>query len=115
MVDKDFIAIEYAQKNARANHANNCSIYLSNGMSHVPRTAAFDIIASNLPAKASNELYEIIFSDALSRLTQGGTLYVVTIAGLHEYIKRTFNRVFGNYRKVRHNARYTVAAASVRP
>jgi len=115
MVDKDFVAIEYAQKNAECNHANNCRIYLSNGMSHVPPSTSFDIIVSNLPAKVSNEFYEIIFSDALQRLSRDGMLYVVTISGLREYIKRTFIRIFGNYRKVRQSARYAVAVANMKP
>ena len=50
MVDKDFVAVEYAKKNAEANGVKNCKVYLSNGFSKVP-DMKFDLIVSNLPAK----------------------------------------------------------------
>ena len=111
MVDKDFVAIEYAKKNAHSNGIKNCTTYLSNGFDQVPPHIQFDLIASNLPAKVSNEFYEIIFHDARARLKPGGRFYVVIISGLREYIKRSFMRVFGNYAKVKQGKTYTVAFA----
>ena len=113
LVDKDFAAIDYAKKNARANDICNCEIYLSNGFSHVPSDTLFDLVVSNLPAKVNNELYEIIFSDAKTHLTHSGRIYVVTISGIREYVKRSFMRIFGNYEKVKQGKTYTVACAVV--
>jgi len=110
MVDKDFVAVEYARKNAAVNGVDNGQIYLSNGFSHVP-DLHFDNILSNLPAKVGNELLSIIMHDARARLKPGGRFYVVTISGLKEYVKRTFREIFGNYKKVKQGKSYTVALA----
>ena len=111
MIDKDFVAVEYAQKNAQINGLANCEIYLSNGLSTVPKGLKFDRIASNLPAKLRNEHLSIILHDAREHLLTGGTLYVVTIAGLKNYVKRTFREIFGNYKKIKQRGTYLVSMA----
>ena len=110
MVDKDFVAVKYAQMNAEQNNLPNAGAFLSNGFDQVV-TEQFGLIVSNLPAKVSGELYEIWLHDAKKRLAPGGRLVVVTISGLREYIKRQFNEVFGNYEKLAQGKTYTVAAA----
>jgi 16S rRNA (guanine1207-N2)-methyltransferase len=111
MVDKDFVAVKYAQMNSEQNNLPNAGAYLSNGFDQVV-TEQFGLIVSNLPAKVSGELYEIWFNDAKKRLAPGGKLVVVTISGLREYIKRQFTETFGNYEKLAQNKTYTVSAAS---
>lgn len=111
MVDRDFIAVEYAEKNAKLNNLKNCSIYLSNAFSRVPKDKKFNVIASNLPAKTGKEMLSIILHDAHTHLEKGGLLYVVTISGLKEFIKRNFKEVFGNYEKLQQGKTYTVARA----
>jgi len=108
MVDKDFMAIEYAQKNARANQVSQCDIFLSNGFSHVP-AHQFDLIVSNVPAKTGKELYYILLADALRYLKPGGRFYVVTITGLRRFFEKGFKTVFGHYKKVKQGKTYTVA------
>ncbi|MCG9128618.1 methyltransferase [Candidatus Poribacteria bacterium] len=110
MVDKDFVAVDYARKNIENNKLENCHVYLSNGFSHVP-DIKFDIIASNLPANVGNELIRIFFNDAKRFLNENGKLYVVTIAGLKEFIKRNFISTFGNYKKVKQRKTHTVSMA----
>lgn len=110
LVDKDFVAVEYARRNARRNGLDNARVYLSNAFSHVP-DIPFDCIASNLPAKAGNEMLSLIMHDAHFALRPGGRLYVVTIAGLNRYIKRNFRAIFGNYTKVKQGKTHTVAMA----
>ena len=110
MVDKDFVAVEYARKNAALNGLTHCEVFLSNGFSAVP-PVAFDVIACNLPAKAGNELFRLMFADAKERLAHGGRLYVVTISGLKDFIKRVFVEIFGNYKKVKQGRSYTLALA----
>jgi len=110
LVDKDFIAIEYAKRNAELNKIDNVDIKLSNGLAHIADTQ-FDVIASNVPAKVGNELMTIIFSDAYQQLRQNGRIYVVTINGLRGYIKRTFNDIYGNYKKLKQGKNYTVSMA----
>lgn len=111
MVDKDFVAVDYAQKNAAQNGLENCHIYLSNGLSHVPADLRFDRVVSNLPAKVGNELLSLFLHDARARLQPGGRLYVVTIAGLKNYIKRNFREIFGNFKKVKQRGTYLVSMA----
>ena len=110
MVDRDFVAVDYARKNAELNGLRNCQIYLSNAFSHVPELD-FDLIVANLPAKSGNEMLSIILHGARERLRPGGRFYVVTISGLKDYIKRNFREVFGNYRKVKQSKTYTVSLA----
>ncbi len=111
MVDKDFVAIEYARKNVKQNQLQNCHVLLSNGFSHLPEVQ-FDVIASNLPANVGKELLQTFFTEAKRHLKQDGRLYVVTISGLREFIKRNFKEVFGNYLKVKQRNTHTVAMAT---
>jgi 16S rRNA G1207 methylase RsmC len=112
MIDKDFVAVEYTKKNAAVNRIKNCKIYLSNGFSDVPPAAKYDLIVSNLPAKVGREFFWLLLHDAKAHLKPGGEIYVVTISGLREFIKRNFQEVFGNYEKVKQGRNYTVARAT---
>ena len=111
MVDKDFVAVDYAHKNVKQNRLLNCHVLLSNGFSHLPDTQ-FDLIASNLPANVGKELLQIFLADAKHHLKPNGRIYVVTISGLRAFIKRNFMTVFGNYRKVKQRNTHTVAMAT---
>mgnify|MGYP006271554713 CR=1 FL=1 len=110
MLDKDFIAVDYAQRNAALNGLTNVSATLSNGLAAV-RDKPADLVASNLPAKVGKELLYLFLADARHMLNPGGRLYVVTITGLRRFIERNFNEVFGNYTKVKQGKDYTVALA----
>lgn len=110
LVDKDFVAVDYANINIRNNQIPNAEAILSNGFSAVGKRQ-FDIIASNIPAKVGNEMLTLFMYDALAHLKPGGRLYVVTINGLRQYIKRNFNEVFGNYDKLKQGKTYTVGMA----
>jgi 16S rRNA G1207 methylase RsmC len=110
-VDKDFMAVEYTAKNAELNKLPNVKAYLSNGLAHVPADQKFDIIVSNIPAKIGGELLNIMLTDAHTRLHPGGKLYVVTISGLKDYMKRHLSEVFGDYKKLKQSKTYTAAVA----
>jgi 16S rRNA G1207 methylase RsmC len=112
MVDKDFMAVEYANANARRNRLANARAILSNGFDHIEPDLRFDLIASNIPAKVGKEMLSLLLHDAHHRLKPGGRLYVVTINGLRQYMKRNLNEVFGNYDKLKQGRSYTVAIAS---
>ncbi len=110
LVDKDFVAVDFANKNITNNRIENAEAILSNGLAGVG-DRKFDIIASNIPAKVGNEMLYLFLYDALAHLKPGGRLYVVTITGLRQFIKRSFNEVFGNYDKLKQGKTYTVAMA----
>ena len=111
MVDKDYVAVDYANKNAMLNQTQNAEARLSNGFSNVQENE-FNVIVSNIPAKVGNELLYIFLNDAYERLAPGGRFYVVTITGLRDFMKRAFKEVFGNYKKHKQGPAYTVASAT---
>ncbi len=111
LVDKDFVAVEFARRNLAANHLDNAQAQLSNGFDQIDPRRRFDLIASNVPAKVGKELLALLLHDAHARLRPGGRLYVVTINGLREYMKRNLTEVFGHYEKLKQGAHYTVALA----
>ena len=115
MVDRDFVAVEYARANAERNAITNARALLSNGFDAVPADQRFDVVASNLPAKVGNESLTLLIADAYAHLNPGGRLYVVTISGMRRFIERTFDEVFGNYEKAKQGRQHTVALAVREP
>jgi 16S rRNA G1207 methylase RsmC len=109
MVDKDFVAVDYANKNAQLNGLTHAKAYLSNGLSAVPKDIQFTTVVSNIPAKVGKEMLSILLHDIHAQLAPGGQLVVVTINGLRDYMKRNFNDVFGNYEKVKQGKDYTIS------
>jgi 16S rRNA G1207 methylase RsmC len=113
MVDKDFVAVEYANANAHRNRIENAQAMLSDGLRHIPEQT-FTLAVTNLPAKTSKEHYYLFFNDIQERLEPGGRFYVVVISGLRQFIARAFEEVFGNHRKIKQGRQYTVASAERR-
>jgi 16S rRNA G1207 methylase RsmC len=114
MVDKDFVAVEYANANARRNGVTNAEAMLSDGLKHIP-PQRFTLAVTNLPAKTGKEHYYLFFHDILEHLEPGGRFYVVVISGLRRFIERAFNEVFGNHTKLKQGRNYTVAMAVKEP
>jgi len=110
LVDKDFKAVEYTQKNILLNQIDNASALLSNGFDQVGHKR-FHLIVSNIPAKVGNEMLWLFLHDAYMSLEEGGRLVVVTISGLSKFMKREFKAQFGNYKKLKQGKTYTVAEA----
>jgi 16S rRNA (guanine1207-N2)-methyltransferase len=111
LIDKDFVAIEYAKLNCKNNGLNNAEVQLSNGFRHVDPARRFDLVMSNLPAKASKEQHYLYLLDAWNAMNDGGRFYVVTINGLREFMQRTFKEVFGNCQKLKQGKTYTITMA----
>ena len=112
MLDKDFLAVDFANANAQRNSLPNARAYLSNGFSHVDPALKLSLVVSNLPAKVGNEFFQILFHDAHRQMQPGARMVVVTINGLRGFIKRSFNEVFGNYDKLKQGKTYTVSMAT---
>lgn len=111
LIDKDFVAVEYAKLNCAANGLSNAEVQLSNGFRHVDPKRRFDLVMSNLPAKASKEQHYLYLLDAWNAMNEGGRFYVVTINGLREFMQRTFKEVFGNCQKLKQGKTYTITMA----
>lgn len=114
LVDKDFVAVNYARRNAGLNHIDNLEVLLSNGLDQVPAERRFTLAVTNLPAKTSKEHYYLFFHDIRERLEPGGRFYVVVITGLRQFIARSFKEIFGNHRKIKQGRSYTLAMAEKR-
>ena len=111
LIDKDFVAVDCARRNCAANGLGNAEVQLSNGFLQVDRARRFDLVMSNLPAKASKEQHYLYLLDAWQAMNEGGRFYVVTINGLREFMQRTFKEVFGNCQKLKQGKTYTVTMA----
>jgi len=111
LVDKDFKAVEYSNKNAELNQIKNAEALLSNGFDQISKRK-FNVVVSNVPAKVGNEMLSLFLYDAYHQMKHGAKIYVVTITGLRKYIKRNFEEVFGNYKKLKQGPNYTVAMAT---
>ena len=111
LVDRDFVAVDYARANARRNALDNVEVYLSNGFGAVAPGRTLSLVVSNLPAKVGNELFRLLFHDAHARMLPGARIVVVTINGLRDFVKREFRATFGNYAKLKQGPGYTVSAA----
>ena len=111
MVDTNFVAVEYANKNAEANGTSNAEAMLSDGFAHLPEDARFDLVVSNLPAKIGRDLTLTFFNDAQERLNPGGRIVVVTVKGLKEFVKRSFKETFGGYKKLKQGEKHVVTQA----
>lgn len=114
MVDKDFMAVEYSNRNAQLNQLPNAQAMLSNGFQHIDPKLKFDVIASNIPAKVGKEMMTILLTDMKNHLKPGGRIYLVTINGLREYMKRNLQEVFGNYSKLKQGKNYTISYSELR-
>jgi 16S rRNA G1207 methylase RsmC len=110
MVDKDFVAVEYCQNNIKINGLPNAQAILSNGLEHIG-DREFDRVVSNIPAKVGKELLWLMLNDAKNHMRSQGSIYVVTINGLRQFMAKNLKQIFGNYKKLKQGAHYTVAMA----
>lgn len=111
LLDKDFVAVDYSNKNLELNGCKNARAVLSNGFDAVDEVGNWNLIVSNIPAKVGKEMLTIYLFDAMRLLAPGGKFYVVTVNGLRQYMKRNLNEMFGNYKKLKQGSHYTVALA----
>lgn len=112
LVDRDVVAVEYARRNVEANGIGNAEVVLGDGFWGLGGRQ-FDLVASNLPAKAGNEALYLLLADARASLRPGGRCTVVTLSGMRRFIERALEELFGNYEKVKQGRMHTVAVAVV--
>ncbi|OOR87786.1 methyltransferase [Moraxella caviae] len=112
LIDKDFVAVEYAKINCKNNGLTNAQVQLSNGFNDVDKARKFSLVMSNLPAKVGKEQHYLYLLDAYERMEVGARFYVVTINGLRQFMKRAFTEVFGNADKVKQGKTYTITMAT---
>lgn len=111
LIDKDVVAVDYANRNIELNRLDNALAQTGNGLEAVEGDGRYDCVVSNIPAKVGSEMLYLFLDDAWRLLKPGGKLTVVTINGLRQFIKRSFTESFGNYKKLKQGKSYTVAMA----
>ena len=111
MIDKDFVAIDYANKNVTGNNISNATAFLSNGFSHIPADKKYSLIVSNLPAKVSKEFFWILFGETFDHLATDGYFVVVVIKQLEIMARKNFNTLFGNSEVIMRDKTYSVVVA----
>jgi 16S rRNA G1207 methylase RsmC len=87
MVDRDAVAIEYAQQNVELNNLSGFKVYKSLGYDDVSEVD-FDLIVSNIPAKVGEPVLSHIIEDAKYCLCPGGKVAVVVIDAIGEYVTK---------------------------
>lgn len=86
MLDRDLLAVRYAQHNASLNEVANAVATGSVGLESVAGDR-FDLIVSNIPAKIGDEAIEREFLlDPLEHLSPGGDYWFVVVSGLNRLI-----------------------------
>lgn len=86
MVDRDALALEYAQINADLNKTNNYKIYASLGYDSVD-TKDFDLIISNIPAKVGKNVLSHMLIDSKYFLSNDGFVAIVVVDAILEDVK----------------------------
>jgi len=81
LVDRDALAVAYSRENAAANRLDGVEAYASLGYADV-RAAGFDLVVSNIPAKAGPPVIERLLLGGAGLLAPGGLVAVVVIAPL---------------------------------
>jgi 16S rRNA G1207 methylase RsmC len=81
LVDRDALAVEYSRENAARNRLDDVEVYGSLGYADV-RGSGFDLIVSNIPAKAGPPVIEQLLLGGAGLLAPGGLVTVVVIAPL---------------------------------
>ena len=85
LVDRDALAVAYSRENAAANRLDGVEAYASLGYADV-RAAGFDLVVSNIPAKAGAPVIEQLLLGGAGLLAPGGLVAVVVIAPLRDQV-----------------------------
>lgn len=88
MLDKDLLAIRYAQQNIKNNNLYNIVAIGSVGMEAV-QDKSFDLIISNIPAKIGDPaITQEFVLTPYEHLSPGGELWVVVVNALNHLVPR---------------------------
>ncbi len=85
LVDRDALAVDFAQHNARLNGITNVEAYGSLGYDNVVERD-FDLIASNIPGKAGEPVIRALLLDAGGLLSPRGFVAIVAVLPLEAVI-----------------------------
>lgn len=111
MVDRDLLAVRYAQGNARKNNLDNVTILGSVGVEAV-NTEAYDLIVSNIPAKIGDlAIEEEFLRDPYALVNPNGSLWVVVVTALNRIVPTAARRNAIPIHEVKRKNRYCIYKA----
>lgn len=85
MVDRDALAVDYSRQNAELNGCPDVETYGSLGYDDVHKTD-FDLVLSNIPAKAGQPVIAALVRDARHHLARGGLAAIVVVSSLEGFV-----------------------------
>ena len=92
LVDRDALAVNFAQQNAELNNLHNISIYGSLGYDAVTERE-FDLIVSNVPGKAGEEVIAHLVRGVRPFLTPTGHAAIVVVTPLVPLVAQTLGEM----------------------
>ena len=110
MVDSDALAVEFSRQNAELNGISRVSVYGSLGYDDV-RSRDFDLIASNIPAKAGEVVISHLLRDAVHFLRPGGVVAIVVVESIERMVEEILRNSPGINLLLKRNRRGHVAFA----
>lgn len=110
LFDVNLRVIELAKKNAQLNGLKNVEVYLSDVFSATPNRT-YDQIFSNPPQHLGNEFLEETAQECYKHLKPQGKVVWVMQGHLTPFVKKLFEKHFGNYKILTHTKEYIVIKA----
>lgn len=108
LVDKDLLAVRYAQHNCQHNAVLHVQVVGSVGLEQVP-PGPYDLIVSNIPAKIGEDAIEHEFLLApRAVLAPGGAYWFVIVSALNHLIPRLGRQHHLNLKEMKKRTGYTV-------
>ncbi len=90
-VDRDALAVAYAERNAARNHIQRAVFRGGLAYDHAERDT-YDAVLSNVPAKAGIEVHRMMLLGAGACLREGGEVWVVVVEPLAASVERILER-----------------------
>ena len=90
MVDRDALAVEYSRQNAILNKLTDIEVYGGLGYDDL-KTAGFDLIVSNIPAKAGESAISYLLKKAAYYLASNGVVAVVVVTPLEQLVEKVLS------------------------
>lgn len=94
MVDRDALAVDYSRQNAVLNGLDDVQIYGSLGYDDIDKHD-FDLIVSNIPAKAGEAAIASFLQEAAYHLSPQGQVAVVVVTPLEPLVDRILGSIPG--------------------
>lgn len=108
LIDRDLLAVRYAQHNCLLNTTHNTQVIGSIGLEHAP-PGPYDLVVSNIPAKIGDEAIEHDFIlMPREHIAPAGEFWLVVVSGLNRLIPRIGVRHNLNLKEMKKRSGHTV-------